>query len=193
MNILWDFDGTLFDTYPAYTKVLSTVLGENADPEDIYKQLKISYTHAMNYYQFSQEDEAALIELRKKLAPEDMKPFEHVEKVLKWADKNVIMTHKSRKGVMAILKHYGWEKYFSDIVTIDDGYARKPDPEAYVYLHHKHGIDLAIGDRELDLIPANQLGIATCIFQSECEIADYQLQDYADFFRLDLFANNPTT
>ncbi|SCN17152.1 Phosphoglycolate phosphatase [Bacillus toyonensis] len=23
MNILWDFDGTLFDTYPAYTKMLS--------------------------------------------------------------------------------------------------------------------------------------------------------------------------
>ncbi|SCN32550.1 Protein of unknown function [Bacillus cereus] len=23
MNILWDFDGTLFDTYPVYTKILS--------------------------------------------------------------------------------------------------------------------------------------------------------------------------
>ncbi|RIW32040.1 HAD family hydrolase [Bacillus salacetis] len=186
MNILWDFDGTLFDTYPAYTKVFSAVLGEKAKPEDIYKQLKISYTNALNYYEVSEEDQATLMELRKKLAPEEMKPFDHVEEILKWADKNVIMTHKSRKGVLAILQHYGWEHYFSDIVTIDDGYARKPDTEAYVYLHNKHHIDLAIGDRELDLIPAKKLGIATCIFQTECEIADYQLQDYREFFKLGL-------
>ena len=28
MNILWDFNGTLFDTYPVYTKMLSQILGD---------------------------------------------------------------------------------------------------------------------------------------------------------------------
>ncbi|WP_421385331.1 HAD-IA family hydrolase [Bacillus salacetis] len=185
MNILWDFDGTLFDTYPAYTKVLSTVLGETVDEKEIYGKLKVSYSHAIDYYKVPEDKQEEMMQLREKLSPEDMKPFEHVEEILKWADKNVIMTHKSRDGVLAILDHYGWRDYFSDIVTIDDGYARKPDPESYVYLHNKHHIDLAIGDRELDLLPAKKLGIATCIFQAECEIADYQLQDYADFFKLD--------
>ncbi len=33
-----------------------------------------------------------------------MKPFAGVEEVLKFANKNVIMTHKHREGVMGILK-----------------------------------------------------------------------------------------
>jgi HAD superfamily hydrolase (TIGR01549 family) len=185
MNILWDFDGTIFDTYPAYTKVLSTVLDAEVDQREIYDKLKVSYSHAIDFYKIPKNKQEEIKELRKKISPEDMKPFEHVEEILKWADKNVIMTHKSREGVLAILDHYGWRDYFSDIVTIDDGYARKPDPEAYVYLHNKHNIDLAIGDRELDLLPAKELGIATCIFQTECEFADYKLEDYADFFKLD--------
>ena len=31
MNILWDFDGTLFDTYPAYTMMLSEILGDSVE------------------------------------------------------------------------------------------------------------------------------------------------------------------
>jgi len=51
-------------------------------------------------------------------------------------------------------------------------------------LHEKHHIDLAIGDREIDLIPAKELGIATCIFQNQNVNADYYLSNYADFFKL---------
>ena len=64
-----------------------------------------------------------------------MKPFAGVEEVLKFADKNVIMTHKHRTGVMDILKYYGWEKYFVDMITIDDGFPRKPNSLAYNHLH----------------------------------------------------------
>ncbi|EEM95694.1 Phosphoglycolate phosphatase [Bacillus thuringiensis IBL 200] len=42
MNILWDFDGTLFDTYPAYTMMLSEILGDSVEKQEIYKNLKIS-------------------------------------------------------------------------------------------------------------------------------------------------------
>ncbi|MGF2616223.1 HAD-IA family hydrolase [Rossellomorea vietnamensis] len=186
MNILWDFDGTLFDTYPAYTKVLHTVLGDEYDKNEIYKKLKVSYSHAMEHYQVSNEKQDEMTALRIDLHPSEMKPFDHVEEILKYADKNVIMTHKDRAGVSAILKHYGWENYFKDIVTIDDGFARKPHPESYIYLHEKHRIDLAIGDRELDLLPAKELGIPTCLFQAHSDIADFHLEDYSEFFTLDL-------
>ena len=43
------------------------------------------------------------------------------------------MTHKPRKEVEYILSHYGFNKYFVDIVAGDDGFARKPDPESYIY------------------------------------------------------------
>ncbi|EEM11421.1 phosphoglycolate phosphatase [Bacillus pseudomycoides] len=186
MNILWDFDGTLFDTYPAYTNILSLVLGKAVDKQEIYEKLKISYSHAIDYYNISRDQEEEIKRLKKTLSPKDMKPFDGVEEILKFANKNVIMTHKHRDGVLAILKYYGWDKYFVDMVTIDDGFPRKPNPLAYIHLHTKHGIDLVIGDRELDLLPAKELGIATCMFQSQGDVADYHLQDYSKFFNTDI-------
>ncbi|MGE7874843.1 HAD-IA family hydrolase [Bacillus paramycoides] len=182
MNILWDFDGTLFNTYPAYTEMLSLVLGEAVDKKEIYEKLKVSYSHAINYYNISSEQKEKIKRLKKELSPKDMKPFHGAEEILKFADKNVIMTHKHRDGVLEILKYHGWDKYFIDMVTIDDGFPRKPNPSSYIYLHQKHGVDLAIGDRELDLLPAKKLGIATCMFQGKSDVADYHLQNYLDFF-----------
>ncbi|MFB6467016.1 HAD-IA family hydrolase [Cytobacillus sp. Hz8] len=184
MNILWDFDGTLFDTYPAYTNTLSKVLGEAVDKQEIYEKLKISFPHAIEYFNISSTQKEEIDRLKKKLSPIEMKPFEGAEEILKFANKNVIVTHKERAGVIAILKYYGWEEYFADMITIDDGFPRKPDPLAYSYLHKKHRIDLVIGDRELDLLPAKELGISTCIFQSQTDVADYQIKDYSEFFHM---------
>ncbi|MGG5736939.1 MULTISPECIES: HAD-IA family hydrolase [Bacillus cereus group] len=184
MDILWDFDGTLFNTYPAYTMMLSEILGDAVDKREIYKNLKISYSHAIQYYNISNEQEEQIKVLKKQFTPKDMKPFEGVEEILKFAHKNVIMTHKHRAGVMEILKYYGWDKYFIDMVTIDDGFPRKPNSLAYDHLHKKHNIDLAIGDRELDLLPAKELGITTCMFQDKCDVADYSLSHYSEFFKV---------
>jgi len=183
LNILWDFDGTLFDTYPAYSSIFSRVMGGESDEKEIYETLKVSFSHAIHFYNLSENQLREIAALENNLSPNDIQPFEKVEEVLKFADKNVIMTHKDRKGVMSILEHYGWEKYFNEIVTIDDGFPRKPNSAAYQYLHEKHHIDLAIGDRELDLIPAKELGIKTCSFQNQHVVADYYLANYSDFFK----------
>lgn len=184
MNILWDFDGTLFDTYPVYTKILSQVLEKEISEEEIYTKLKVSFSHAIDYYEISKKQLSEIEVLESRIIIEDIKPFEKVEEVLKFADKNVIMTHKDRAGVLSILNHYGWDKYFVDMVTIDDGFPRKPNSLAYDHLHKKHNIDLAIGDRELDLIPAKELGISTCMFQGSCDVADYSLSHYSEFFQV---------
>ncbi|HDR7825883.1 TPA: HAD-IA family hydrolase [Bacillus anthracis] len=184
MNILWDFDGTLFDTYPVYTKIFSQVLGKEISKEEIYTKLKVSFSHAINYYEISKKQLSEINVLESRIMIEDIKPFEKVEEVLKFADKNVIMTHKDRAGVLSILNHYGWDKYFVDMVTIGDGFPRKPNSLAYNHLHKKHNIDLAIGDRELDLIPAKELGISTCMFQGNCDVADYSLSHYSEFFKI---------
>ncbi|HDR6312950.1 TPA: HAD-IA family hydrolase [Bacillus cereus] len=184
MNILWDFDGTLFDTYPVYTKILSQVLGKEISEEEIYTNLKISFSHTIDYYKISKKQLSEIEVLENRIMIEDIKPFEKVEEVLKFANKNVIMTHKDRAGVLSILNHYDWDKYFVDMVTIDDGFPRKPNALSYDYLHKKHNVDLAIGDRELDLLPAKELGISTCIFQGSCNVADYSLSHYSEFFKI---------
>ncbi len=80
MNILWDFDGTLFDTYPAYTMMLSEILGDSVEKQEIYKNLKISYSHAIQYYNISCEQEEKIKVLKEKFTPKDMKPFAGVER-----------------------------------------------------------------------------------------------------------------
>ncbi|EIT84113.1 phosphoglycolate phosphatase [Fictibacillus macauensis ZFHKF-1] len=186
MNILWDFDGTLMNTYPAYTDIMARVLGKEAQRDDIQKQLKVSFPHAMTYFQVTAEQEREIRSLCDQISPADVRPFAGVEKVLAFADQNVIMTHKNRQAVLDILRYHHLEHYFADMVTGDDGYPRKPHSASYAYLHNKHHIDLAIGDRELDLLPANNLGIATCSFQRNCSIATYEISDYEDFFQLEI-------
>ncbi|WP_156290358.1 HAD-IA family hydrolase [Oceanobacillus salinisoli] len=185
MNILWDFDGTLCNTYPAYTKIFKEVLGGEILEEEIYKQLKISFSTAINYYNPTKQQLNAIKEKIMAISPEDAPPFPDVEDVLKFAEKNVIMTHKKRAELDIIIDHYGWNDYFAEIVTIDDGYPRKPHPASYEYLHNKHKLDLIIGDRLLDILPGKQLGIKTCLFQNKQTGADYYLDEYSGFFDME--------
>ncbi len=182
LNILWDFDGTIFDTYPAYTKILQEILGENIPATEIFSMLKISFTHAIQHYQLSQEQEKQIRERSNNIQAESLKPFPYVEKVLQVSNTNVIMTHKNRKEVEAILSIHGLSSYFIEIVAGDDGFPRKPHSASYQYLQGKYDLDLAIGDRELDIIPAREIGIKTCLFQNNTPGADYYLNDYVDFF-----------
>ncbi len=185
MNILWDFDGTLFDTYPVFTKVLKQVMkNEDVTEEEIYAQIKISFRHGIQFFSLSEAQVDQFILLTNQLPANAFKPFPGVEEILSYANKNVIMTHSSRAEVIKILQMRGWEKYFCDIVTGDDGYPRKPHIASYEYLHQKHGINLAIGDRLIDIIPAKKLGIRTCLFQNQEQGADYYLSTYVDFFEM---------
>lgn len=184
MNILWDFDGTLFNTYPVYTDIFHEVLGDIATKQEILSHLKISFTHAIKYYNLDEKQINEIFSMEQNLQPDMMPPFPYVENILKFAEVNVIMTHKPRTEVMNILKYYGWEHYFIDMVAGDDGYPRKPDPASYIYLNDKYKIDLAIGDREIDIIPARSIGMRTCLFQNSTPGADIYLETYEDFFNV---------
>lgn len=185
MNILWDFDGTLFDTYPAYTAIVKEVMGEaNVTEKEIFAQLKISFTDAFQHFRLTEEQIKTIRKKARSLEPKDLKPFPYLVDVLKLANKNVIMTHKEREDVAAILSCHKLDGYFADMVAGDDGYPRKPHPASYEFLHEKHGIDLAIGDREIDIRPAKSLGIKTCLFQNTAPGADFYLENYKDFIRI---------
>ncbi|GIN59522.1 HAD hydrolase-like protein [Lederbergia ruris] len=185
MNILWDFDGTLFDTYPVFAKILKQVIEkDDVSEEEIYTQTKISFKHAFKFFDLGDAQVNQFILLANQLPADEFKPFSGVEEVLMHANKNVIMTHSGRTEVLKTLQAYGWEGYFCDIVTGDDGYPRKPHAASYEYLHQKHRIDLVIGDRMIDIIPGKTLGIQTCLFQNKEPGADYYLSTYQDFFKI---------
>ncbi|OCA81549.1 phosphoglycolate phosphatase [Bacillus sp. FJAT-27225] len=181
MNFLWDFDGTIFDTYPSYTKLFREVTGNRIPEEEVRSQLKVSFGHAFSYFKLTEEESARMRREVRLIGVDAFKLFPGIEEVLKMADTNVIMTHKEKEDVQKVLEHHGLYHYFTEIVGQEDGFPRKPDPQAYRYLHDKYRIDLAIGDRALDLEPARILGIRTLSFQNRNSDADYYLDDYRDF------------
>jgi phosphoglycolate phosphatase-like HAD superfamily hydrolase len=58
-----------------------------------------------------------------------------------------------------------------DIAASDDGYARKPDPEAFEAVIAKQGLvraeTLAVGDRDIDILAGRAAGLRTCLFGTD--------------------------
>lgn len=181
MNILWDFDGTICNSYPAYAKLFYETTKKGESGHEVLQHLKISFSHAFEYFQLTKQEINAFMEKNHELDMAQLPPFSYIEEVLKQADHNVVMTHKDRATVERVLENYDLAQYFTEIVTPEDGFPRKPDSASYQYLHQKYHLTLAIGDRELDLIPAKKIGVATCMFQGQCPSADFSIQSYAQF------------
>ncbi|MGX5609164.1 HAD-IA family hydrolase [Bacillus cereus] len=185
MRILFDFDGTLFDSYP---NIVENIYQEIADErkhiipkEEVYRLVKVNAKFAMDMLEFNEEQRKRVYSKQYDVIPELNKPFPHIEKVLQYASKNVIMTHKSGDAVREILEFYNMSHYFEEIVSKDSGFPKKPNPESYKYLHEKYHIDLVIGDRQLDLMPGKELDIVTCSYQNHLPAADYYIDDYSNF------------
>ena len=181
MKLLWDFDGTLFDTYPLYVRLLDQVLEGRISQEDLYNQMKVSFSHAFKHFQISKAEIKKMRELEEQLGMEAYQSFPFVKEVLKQSEVNVIVTHKEREMVEKVLEFHGMTSLFQEVIGKEDGYPRKPDTSAYAYLHNKYSLDGVVGDRDLDLIPGKELGLITVMFQGRSDVADVIIDSYRDF------------
>ena len=182
MNILWDLDGTLFDTYPKLMAAFQKLAGKQINEDELIRWLKKDSKQAFKHYGIPENKQQEYLKIDLKFSDADKKPFPFVEEVLKMADKNIIVTHRTKESTFRLLNHWKLNHYFQEIICPEeDGFPRKPHTAAYSYVHDKYGIDLVIGDRTLDIIPAKKLGIPTCLFQNEDAVADFYLSSYKDF------------
>lgn len=168
-NMIWDFDGTLFNTYPQMVSAFVKALQEmgiddvDTDPDEIYEQMRVhSLGSAINLFAARLGlDEGKLKENYQKYEVELIqlaKPFEDVEFILKQTvdnnGKNMLLTHRNHESI-DLLKEFNLYQYFTDFVTSDDNFKRKPDPESLNYLLRHNQIDrnktVMVGDRLLDV------------------------------------------
>ena len=72
---------------------------------------------------------------------------------------------------MKLLYHHDMASLFSEIITKESGYRRKPDPETFVAAIASHRLiaeeTLSIGDRDLDILAARAAGTRTCFFSQD--------------------------
>lgn len=182
MNVLWDFDGTLFDTYPALVEGFIKLSQRDLDRSEVLKWLKIDSLTAFKHYGIDETHRAEYKKIDKQYSKEFSKPFEYLQEVLSAVENNIIVTHRDRESTLFLLEKYGLLHYFKEIVSVEEqGFDRKPHPASYEYVLKNHHIDLVVGDRELDLQPARKLGIKTVAFQNPYIEADFHLDNYADF------------
>ncbi len=167
LNFIWDFDGTLFDTYPeiakAMKKGLDNTISNNFTYQDILKNLRISIRYSLEKYtkilnlNSNELKNNFLIEYNK-IDSKLQKPYLYSDKlcelIIKNNGKNFINTHREKKTLYHLLEYYDFTKYFTEIVCSQNNFKPKPNPESNIYLVNKYKLNkkntYIIGDRELD-------------------------------------------
>ena len=197
-NAIWDFDGTLFDTYPAISRAFQQALadfGASAPLSEIESLCLVEVSHCATVLaaRFGLEMDAFTGAFGKHYAAiplASQPPFPGVrevcERIAAAGGVNAIVTHRSGETADRILAQHGLRSLFVEVITRDDGYPRKPDPAAFLAVLRHQGLDpqetLAIGDREIDILAGRAAGLATCLYRgTQASIAaDIAISDFAE-------------
>jgi HAD superfamily hydrolase (TIGR01549 family) len=181
-NFIWDFDGTLFDTYPVMLDALQQTIAKHGihyegDLAYFIKKYSIR-KFALDYA--TPDFMADYHALEAKLQT-DVKFYPEIPGIL--ADivdqggQNFVVSHRDDQtyaylGDLAPL--------FTEIITSDNHLARKPDPEALIYLIDKYKLEpsqtVMIGDRPLDIQAGRNAGVKTMLFDEAGIFGDNALK-----------------
>ena len=198
---IWDLDGTLLDSYEA---ILAGI-------EETYRQFSLPYNKKevrafiLKYsvqdllVQVAEErglDADRLNQVRaQSLAEKNVQVIlmPGGREVLAWANQQGIQqfvyTHKG-DNALTILRDLGLDVYFTEILTSQSGFARKPSPEAATYLISKYHLKpertFYIGDRTLDIDFAQNSGIQSINFLGTPVDRNHQISCLADIPSLSL-------
>ena len=192
---IWDLDGTLLDSYEA---ILAGI-------EETYRQFSLPYNKKevrAFILKYSVQDlleqvakerglavgllnQVRAQSLAEKNAQVILMPGAH--EVLAWANQQGIQqfvyTHKG-DDALTILRELGLDVYFTEILTSQSGFARKPNPEATTYLINKYHLKpdrtYYIGDRTLDIEFAQNSGIQSINFLETPVDCNYQITSLED-------------
>ena len=169
---IWDFDGTLFDSYPHSARALCEAMrhyGRDADYAQIYRAMRLNFATAFRLSGLTEDQLKLFHQLRGDDAfPPPIAPFPHAEAALSALQacgaRHFLYTHSNRRMSVRFIERYGLDKYFTGYVTADaPGFASKPSPDAILYILKNYSVSPAdavmVGDREIDMLCARAAGI----------------------------------
>lgn len=172
-DYIWDLGGTLLDNYEISTQTFCKTLADyglnDVSHDAVYRALRCSTADAVRL--FAPHIEGFLETYKKNEAIALKKPilFEGSRQVLSEivlaGGRNFLWTHRNRQ-VLDILADAGIAHYFVEVITSDDGFPRKPNPKALLFLKEKYMIErgLVIGDRRIDQEAGHLAGLSTYHF-----------------------------
>jgi len=168
--VIFDFDGTLADTFPITSEIFKTIIKEygykEINNEDIQKLREMTPIQIISHFKFPIWKVPELIgKVRDKTADfvEDIKPFKGINKMLNDLKKrNIklgILTSNSKKTVDAFLKHKEFPKF--EFIESELSIFKKPDHLKKVISKYKFKRDevIYVGDEVRDINAAKHAGI----------------------------------
>lgn len=187
-HLFWDFDGTLYDSYP---QLLNSVMmglkevghGTDFAPEEVLRLIKVNVVHGMRVcaerlaipfeelfaaYQIHHRSEGHFI------------PYDGLKDCLvslhEAGFRHYLYTHRDL-GAVVQLKQDGLWELFSDAVTKEDGFASKPAPDALLALMERNHLSpqecAMVGDRDIDIDAGHNAGMSGFLFDPEGFYAGY--------------------
>ena len=202
MELIWDFDGTLFDTYPLMADSLRRAMleeGHDVPVQDIRARMAVTLSDAVAHYKSTLGiTEDTMERYRHVMYAQGWRaarPFAGAEdvcaRVCREGGHNHLCTHR---GVTArkYMEAWGLDRYFSVYVTDEDGLPRKPAPDMVRRVLETTGRPAQefwmMGDRELDILAAQAAGVRGCLFTQGREnvvtAAEYQVSRLEDLFEI---------
>ncbi|HIH7971018.1 TPA: HAD-IA family hydrolase [Streptococcus suis] len=173
-TFIWDLDGTLLDSYEAILAGIQETYQEYVLPFDRAEVRKFILRYSVKDLLVRDADKYGLDsdELNRVRATSLKEKNTQIPlmagavEILNWTAEqgiqNFVYTHKS-DNAFQVLEDLGVRHHFTEILTSDSGFARKPSPEALLFLIEKYGLDKEntyyIGDRLLDVETAINAGI----------------------------------
>ena len=196
---IWDLDGTLLDSYEAILSGIEETYHQFSIPFDKEKvrTFILKYSVQDLLVQVAEErglDVDGLNQVRaQSLAEKNAQVIlmPGALEVLSWANQQGIQqfvyTHKG-DNALTILRELGLDVYFTEILTSQSGFARKPNPEATTYLINKYHLKpdrtYYIGDRTLDIEFAQNSGIQSINFLASPAACNQQIEQLEDISSL---------
>ena len=97
---------------------------------------------------------------------------------------NLVVTHRDRASASSLVDSLGLR--IDDLISTEDGFARKPDPAMYLELLRRHDLDpgdcLGVGDRGIDAQAARAAGIPSASLMPDDPDADHHISELPDLF-----------
>lgn len=175
-TVIWDFDGTLFDTYPGMIRALVATLadyGITGDADELLKRTKFdSMKLVLDEYSRKYKLDRAAMQAKytdyELVLNGNPQPYPGalaaLTTVLLAGGTNLLWTHRDQKAWRLLRQHH-MSGLFSGGTTIDMHFKRKPSPESINFLLTKFAASatqtLVVGDRKLDVEAGRAAGCAT--------------------------------
>ena len=179
-TFIWDLDGTLLDSYEAILAGIQETYEQFDIPFDreevrnfiLRYSVKDLLARDADHYGLDSEELNRVRASSLKEKNTQIPLMHGAREILAWTEEqgiqNFVYTHKS-DNAFQVLADLGIAQHFTEILTSDSGFARKPSPEALLYLIDKYQLDKGttyyIGDRLLDAETAIHAGISSINLQ----------------------------